>query len=306
MHENEPYCTPLHPIPEDTSPSGLFATDMDGTLLLPGQDFNHRDMLALDSLGKMNILRVIASGRSPFSFYRMMGERILPVDYLVLSSGAAILDYRTGESLRTSSMAATQTSNAVRQLTDYGYDFCLQGTDPESHVFTYNYVSECNPDMESRIALYAGHCRPLEDGDGKRVSTQLVIIIPPGSQEGVHGKVTELLGESYSILRTTSPIDGKSLWIEVFPAGVSKSTGVEWIASRHGITGRDAAAVGNDYNDHDLLEWAGHAFVVEDSPEHLRTRFREVPSVSEGGVAEAARLWLIERGELSEDDTWPE
>jgi len=308
MFEREPFSGLLHlnPARKNTLPSGLFATDMDGTLLLPGQDFNRQDILALDSLGKMNILRVIASGRSPFSFYRMMGEKILPVDYLVLSSGAGILDYRTGEYLRTSSMPVTQTFYAVRQLTDNGYDFCLQGTDPGSHVFTYSYGSEYNPDMENRIAIYAGHCRPLEDDDGKRVSTQLVVIIPPGRQEGALGKVTDLLGESYSILRSTSPLDGKSLWIEVFPAGVSKSTGVEWIASRHGITGKDVAAVGNDYNDHDLLEWAGHAFVVEDSPEHLRTRFREVPSVSEGGVAEAARLWLIERGELSEGDAWPE
>lgn len=290
---------------KDSTPTGLFATDMDGTLLLPGNDFHRMDIAALESLGKMNILRVIATGRSPFSFDRMMGERILPVDYLVLSSGARIQNYRTGEYLRTASMNADLTSRAAKKLIHHGYDFCIQGTVPDTHVFTYRYSSGCNPDIERRIALYKNHCRPFENGDEERVSTQIVIVVPAGRQEGVLKNVTNSLGEPYSILRSTSPIDGESLWIEIFPAGVSKSSGVECIAAEFGLSGKDAAAVGNDYNDHDLLEWAGHAFVVEDSPEHLRTRFTEVPSVNDGGVAEAARLWLVERGELSEGDRWP-
>jgi HAD superfamily hydrolase (TIGR01484 family) len=290
---------------KDSAPIGLFATDMDGTLLLPGSDFHRIDIAALESLGRMNILRVIATGRSPFSFDRMMGERILPVDYLVLSSGARIQNYRTGEFIRTASMDADLTSHAVKVLIDLGYDFCVQGTGNDNHVFTYRYGSGSNPDLESRITLYTDHCRPFENGDDECVSTQIVIIVPPGRQEGVLEKVTASLAESYNILRTTSPLDGESLWIEIFPYGVSKSSGVKLIASEFGLSGEDAAAVGNDYNDHDLLEWAGHAFVVEDSPKHLRTRFREVSSVNEGGVAEAARLWLIERGEISEGDRWP-
>ncbi len=286
-------------------PVGIFATDFDGTLHMPGRDFHREDILALECLGSMNILRVIATGRSPFSFDRMMGERTLPVDYLVLSSGAGIQDYRTCEFLRTTSMNEAITSRAVNWLSNKGYDFCVQGEIPRNHEFTYSYSSGYNPDIERRIALYTGYCRPIQKGDENRVSTQIVIIVPPGRQDGVIREVTESLGESYNILRTTSPLDGESLWIEIFPAGVSKSSGVEWLAARFGLTGSDAAAVGNDYNDHDLLEWAGHAFVVKNSPEHLKTRFREVSSVNEGGVAEAARLWLVETGQLSEKDCWP-
>ncbi|MCK5116811.1 MAG: HAD family phosphatase [Candidatus Aegiribacteria sp.] len=287
------------------APVGIFATDFDGTLHMPGRDFHREDILALECLGRMNILRVIATGRSPFSFDRMMGERSLPVDYLVLSSGAGIQDYRTGEFLWTASANEALTSNAVSRLRGSGYDFCVQGEFPRNHLFTYNYSSGTNPDLERRINLYAGFCRQIRKGDENSASTQIVIIVPPGRQDGVVSKVTESLGESYNILRTTSPLDGESLWVEVFPAGVSKSSGVEWLAARFGLSGSDAAAVGNDYNDHDLLQWARHAFVVENSPEHLRTHFREVHSVNEGGVAQAARLWLIETGQLSNDDCWP-
>ncbi len=288
------------------APAGIFATDFDGTLHMPGRDFHREDILALECLGRMNIIRVIATGRSPFSFDRMMGERSLPVDYLVLSSGAGIQDYRTGEFLWTASANEALTSNAVNRLRSSGYDFCVQGGFPRNHVFTYKYSSGSNPDLERRIALYTGFCRPIQSGDENSVSTQIVIIVPPGRQDGVVEEVTESLGGSYNILRTTSPIDGESLWVEVFPAGVSKSSAVGWLADRFGLSGSDAAAVGNDFNDHDLLQWAGHAFVVENSPEHLRFRFKEVSSVNEGGVAEAAKLWLIETGQLSVEDRWPD
>jgi len=289
----------------DTVPSGIFVTDFDGTLHMPDRDFHSEDILALESLGRMNILRVIATGRSPFSFDRMMGERSLPIDYLVLSSGAGVQDYRTGEFLRAVSANKALTSRVVNWLSNSDYDFCIQGEFPRSHIFTYSYNSGSNPDMERRISLYKEFCREIRPGDENAVSTQIVIIVPPGRQEGVVREVTESLGESCNILRTTSPLDGESLWVEIFQAGVSKSSGVEWLADRYGLTGNDAAAVGNDYNDHDLLEWAAHAFVVENSPEHLKSRFREVRSVNEGGVAQAARLWLTETGRLSRGDCWP-
>ena len=285
--------------------TGLFAADMDGTLILPDRGFHQRDIAALEALGEMGILRVVATGRSPFSFYRMMGKRVLPIDYLALSSGAAIQDYRSGKYLRSLSMTCEDTAFAVEILTELGYDFCLQRAIPENHVFTYKYTSESNPDMERRIAYYPGHCRPIRSGDENVVSTQIVVIVPPDRTESVLEAVTERLGDSYNVLRTTSPLDGESLWVEVFPRGISKSEGVAWIAGENGLTGKDCAAVGNDYNDHDLLEWVGSAFVVENSPVHLRTRFCEVPSGADGGVAEAARLWLVDRGDLSDEQEWP-
>lgn len=291
---------------EVQAPQGLFATDMDGTMLLPGKDFHPLDLLALEELGRMGFVRVVATGRSPFSFRRMLAGRRLPVDYLVLSSGACIMDGSTGEYMRTFSMDGDSTSRLVDWLMEEGYDFCVQDTIPSNHVFRYCYRSGSNPDLERRIRLYEGHCRPLTEREQGQPSTQLVVVVPPGRDEGsLVAGFSRILGDSCSVVRSTSPLDGESLWIELFPPGVSKSRGVMWVAERNGISRGDVAAVGNDYNDHDLLEWAGSAYVVEDSPEHLRTSFTEVTSVDRGAVAHAARLWLTERGQLAPGARWP-
>ena len=60
-----------------------------------------------------------------------------------------------------------------------------------------------------------------------------------------------------TVIRTTSPLDHRSTWIEVFPREVSKSQAAAWLAARHGIRRGDVCAVGNDYNDRDLLEPRG-------------------------------------------------
>lgn len=95
-----------------------------------------------------------------------------------------------------------------------------------------------------------------------------------------------------SIIRSTSPLDGKSTWIEVFASNVSKSNGAIWLADKLNVNQQNVFAVGNDYNDLDLLEWAGKSFIVRNAPEVLKKRFHAVASNDCGGVAEAIHLWL--------------
>jgi len=94
-------------------------------------------------------------------------------------------------------------------------------------------------------------------------------------------------------VRTTSPLDGASLWLEVFAPGTNKSGAAAWLAERLGIGAQDTYAVGNDFNDLDLLEWAAHARVTANAPPELAARFRSVPSHDADGFAHAVREWRL-------------
>jgi hydroxymethylpyrimidine pyrophosphatase-like HAD family hydrolase len=96
----------------------------------------------------------------------------------------------------------------------------------------------------------------------------------------------------YSVIRTTSPLDGKATWIEIFPNAVSKSRTAAWLAQKLKIDNRNIVSVGNDYNDLDLLEWTAKSYVVDNAPADLKSRFVGVASNNNGGVAEAAKRWL--------------
>jgi hypothetical protein len=101
------------------------------------------------------------------------------------------------------------------------------------------------------------------------------------------------------VIRTTSPLDGRSTWIEIFPTTVSKSLTAAWLADTLGIDQQKVASVGNDYNDIDLLEWTPNSYVVNNAPSDLKNRFTCVASNNDGGVAEAAGRWITERYKVS-------
>ena len=62
----------------------------------------------------------------------------------------------------------------------------------------------------------------------------------------------------FSVIKATSPLDGESVWIEIFPPMVSKSLAVQWLIDNIGFSMKNVCAVGNDYNDEDFtpLGWA--------------------------------------------------
>ena len=64
----------------------MVITDLDGTLLNSGRIVSPENRRALERLGELGVVRVIATGRSLFSFNKVI-ERDFPVDYLLFSSG---------------------------------------------------------------------------------------------------------------------------------------------------------------------------------------------------------------------------
>ena len=52
-------------------------------------------------------------------------------------------------------------------------------------------------------------------------------------------------------------------------------------------------ALGNDYNDIDMLHWAGESWVVESSPAELRENFATIITDGKGGnLTAAVQRWL--------------
>ena len=94
-----------------------------------------------------------------------------------------------------------------------------------------------------------------------------------------------------SIIRATSPFDHASTWVEIFPAGVSKATTGRWLCEFLGVPLDKTMAIGNDYNDLDLLEMSPHPYVVANAPDELTGRFTTVADNDHDGVAMALGTW---------------
>jgi len=76
----------------------MIFTDLDGTLLTTDRKVSKLDYRSLQLLGDKEIFRVVATGRSVHSTFRVF-ENNFPIDYLIFSNGAGVLDWKTKEVL---------------------------------------------------------------------------------------------------------------------------------------------------------------------------------------------------------------
>jgi hypothetical protein len=265
--------------------------DFDGTLLRSDRTVASQDLAALRRLGERNILRAIATGRSLYSFETVSISN-LPIDFVIFSTGAGVLQYHSAKIIRKARLTPRKVDRASDVLKSYRLDFMIHRTIPDNHRFAYYRTNDDNEDFDRRLELYRQHSEILIDPPHAfGPATQLLAIVPARNGTAVLKAVRSDLPD-FNVIRTTSPLDGKSTWIEIFPNSVSKSQTAAWLAEELQVAKRRIVSIGNDYNDLDLLEWTDSSYVVANAPADLKSRFVTVASNNNGGVAEAVKRWL--------------
>lgn len=82
-------------------------------------------------------------------------------------------------------------------------------------------------------------------------------------------------------------------WMDIVAPGVSKRSGLEWIAAQLGIPQRDTIAIGDGVNDVDMLAWAGLGIAMGNASDRVKAVSDEVTAaVSEDGLALAVNAIL--------------
>jgi len=267
----------------------MLATDLDGTLLDRDSQLSPRNREALTALGEAGVLRVITTGRSLYSARQVLDPE-LPIDYLCFSSGAGTVDWKTQELIDRHEMTVHQTRAATTAVLERRLDFMIHRGIPDNHHFVYHRHSEANPDFERRCQRYRAFAAEW-DGDIAAFTACELIAIEPPEAPSVYDELRDQLAD-LTVILATSPLDHTSRWIEIFPPQVSKSQAARAIARRHHVGVDGIVAVGNDFNDRDLLDWATHSFVVANAPEELRARHHVVAAHDEDGFAEVAAAFL--------------
>lgn len=267
----------------------LFATDLDGTILPHNGSFHKNDLKSLARMGEEGIIRVVATGRSLFFSFKALHDEF-PIDYLVFSSGAGVYNWRTKEIIRSLHLNRAQVDNVESLFTNKGLGYTLHKYIPDNHQFWYKTASNSHPDLcrfvENRID-FASPISTLNETE-ENFSQMLTILDEPVEVEQILRELTEV-----KVIRATSPIDGKSIWIEVFHHEASKASGIQLICDIEKISHQNVWVLGNDYNDVDMLNsFYPRSFVVSNAPDELKARYNVVPSVANAGMSVLAKAIL--------------
>ena len=279
---------------------GLFVTDLDGTLLTDRKNIAVADLHALQHLRDRGFLVAIATGRSNYSFNKLIDQldssglnNALAVDYVIVSTGAGLMTFPDSRIVTSFALSNDDVFCISEYLENYGLDYMIHKPVPDTKRFLYSSHGGDNPDFHNRLKIYKSYSTPFSKSNLQKFgkATEVVCIVP--AEEG-HVLADKLMTElsQFSVIKATSPLDGESVWIEIFPSNVSKSQTTAFLAERMNIQHQNICAVGNDFNDDDLLQWVEHGYLVSNGPSSMKEKLHVVGSNNEGGVCEAIDHWL--------------
>lgn len=267
----------------------MVITDLDGTLFTNKHEVSLIDMKSLYWLGEKNITRVIATGRNFFSVNNALKENF-PIDYLIFSSGAGVYNWKTRLLMHSQFLPDLEVKQISKILIENNVDFMIHELIPENHKFVYHRSGKMNVDFEKRIKIYKDFALQLNpSNENYKHACQILAVLP--NNVSLFDEIKQKFND-IKIIRTTSPLDGDSIWMEIFPESVSKGHGVDWLCKKLKVNPAKTISIGNDYNDIDMLEYTDEKYVVSNAPDDLKERFPVCKSNQENGFTDALDLYF--------------
>ena len=269
----------------------LVATDLDGTFLKNDKTVSRKNLEALHWLGRQNIIRIAATGRNLKKVKDVIDQQI-PFDYVVYSSGAGVVNWKTGEPLFSQNLAKESVQKLLRYFITEKLNFHAFFPTPENHKHWYfrgdNFCEEFERYLNYNHS-YAFLLNPENLPDSEMC--QFLVIIPEDEIRFSKLKQEiELLCDEIRVIRASSPITKGYIWIEIFHHSVSKGNGIKHICEMLDINFTNTVGIGNDYNDFDLLEFTGYSFLTENAPDEIKDIYPLVPSNDENAFAWVTQL----------------
>lgn len=261
-------------------------TDLDGTILPRGGCVSEEVLSALQNIGEKGNVRIIATGRNLYSARQVLADDF-PIDYLVFASGAGVMCWHDKKLLSVCHLSEKNAHDIARYLWDFSINFTVQREIPDNHHYYYTEHYPQHADYLRRLETYKTFGIPIstpEDIHGR--VTQFVMILDAMQLRLMEDIRLQLSG--YSIVRTTSPIDNRAIWLEIFAKGVNKGAACRKLLEMLEIDCANCAGIGNDYNDVDFLDICGHSAVVSNAPVQLKNLYKTVASDRQNGFVEFA------------------
>jgi len=282
----------------------LLALDLDGTLLNSRGEIPEKNIEAIQQAEAKGVLVTIATGRR---FRDALPVALqLKLNAPVICHNGALLKYAdTLENVAVSLLKKETVREILRVGKRFGGDALLSADPIGKGVLLYDTVSDDNVPLQKYIAwgkrLHGAeaeeavhHVSKLED---ILPETEVIHISYSGKCSAMSEIQTLLQGElkdSVNILATIYQQLDFTL-LDILPPDASKGIGVEKLALLNNLTAENVMVCGDNYNDLEMLEFAGTPVVMGNAVAKLleRPEFYTTVSNDESGVAAAIDRFIL-------------
>ena len=282
----------------------LLALDLDGTTFDSSGHIPNANRDAIRAAEDLGVLVTIATGRR-FRDARPVGIDLGLNAPLISHNGALVKYAESLETLASSLLSTAKTLEIIRVGKELGGD-ALVSTDPHGlGTMLYDRISSENTPLQEYIR-WSSRMHGDEVGHSVEHVESLDAIV--GQHEVVHisfsgscGRMKDLeidlmgkLDGRITLLTTAYPHRDFTL-IDILSPDASKGHGVAKLATLNGLTSENVMCIGDNFNDLEMLEYAGTPVVMGNAaPELLeRAEFYKTLSNDQSGVAAAIERFIL-------------
>ena len=253
----------------------LVALDIDGTLVdfdgvLPGSV-----RMAVQRIIDAGVPVVMSTGRSWMATQVIVEALELPPALHVCSNGAVVVDYPPFELVRHVTFdpapvidRVVEVTNAIIAVEEIGRGYRVSAAFPDGELYG-DTVHESIESLRSR-------------------PVSRVIVRDPDGDDAEFLDLAQRLG-----LHGVSYFVGWKCWLDIAPEGVDKAAGLEVACERYRVAPSDVLALGDGYNDIEMLRWAGRGVALGGAPAEVLAAADHVTGYfAEGGTAEELSRWF--------------
>jgi 5-amino-6-(5-phospho-D-ribitylamino)uracil phosphatase len=279
----------------------LIAMDLDGTLLDSESKVPEENTRAIAEAAARGIEIVVVTGRRYHSARLIIDA--LPCDLHLIVNNGSLIKSKEGETHQRF-LLPTQAARRVLEATpEFRSSASVVFDRPRENQVILETVDWDDPFRGGyfrRSREFVGQISPLTDclkptdGAPAEDPIQVMFVGPCDTIRDVRQKLTQLDFADQYTLAFTEYLTRDISVLDVLRHGVSKGAALaEWARRRH-IRREEVMAIGDNWNDRDMLEFAGLPVVMGNCVEVLKSYGWTVTlSNDEAGLAAAIRLYAL-------------
>lgn len=254
--------------------------DMDGTLLRKDHTISNVTKKAIQDLLKKGIIIIPISAR-PLHGILPITQHVFPESIPVVSLNGGYILYNK-EIIYQADITLTETATIHRELEKYDVAVMYY-----CQMNWYSTVDRAEVKKEQRITGIKIKIQPFEHSmkEWDEIKSGPNKIMIAGDKEliiGIEKRLLQLHKGKLNIYKS------QPRYLEIMNLDASKEGAVQFLLSKFGIQQNEIIAIGDNYNDKGMIEYAGMGVAMGNAPDEIKAAANYVTDTNDNdGVAKA-------------------
>lgn len=267
---------------------------MDGTLLDSRGTIPDENLQAIEAAAARGIRIAIVTGRS--FFFALPAVAPLPDPLTLVVHNGAIARTRAGDTLMRRLLPRETALHVLDITRDWRDDAVVIFDRPLERQMVYDTMNWQHP---NRARFHARNRQIIEQvGSLDDAVTEDPIQVAynggVGQMRALMARLDAGRGSHAMTVSLTEYAQRDFALVDVCAPDTTKASGLAEVAALLGVSRDEVMAVGDNYNDREMIEWAGTGVVMGNAAEDLRGAGRHVTGTNDqAGLAQAIRRFAL-------------